>query len=150
MARVVGGGSRWARGAAVALAVVALPTGTLLAACGDDGGSDDAAPEVTLSAAGERGRVVAEANGCRACHSTDGARSMGPTWQGLAGSEVELDGGGTVVADAAYLEQAIRDPRSQVRAGFDNLMPVAYGDLTDDEVADLIAYLTDLAAAPDA
>ena len=75
---------------------------------------------------------------------------MGPTWQGLAGSEVELDAGGTVVADAAYLEQSIRDPRSQVRAGFDNLMPVAYGDLTDDEVADLIAYLTDLAAAPDA
>jgi cytochrome c oxidase subunit 2 len=149
VARVVGGGSRWARGAAVALAVVALPTGTLLAACGEDGGSD-AAPEVALSPAGERGRAVAETNGCRACHSIDGARSMGPTWQGLAGSEVELDGGRTVVADAAYLEQSIRDPRSQVRAGFDNLMPVAYGDLTDDEVADLIAYLTDLAAAPDA
>lgn len=147
MARGVGGGSRWARGVAVTLAVVALPAGTLLAACGDDGGSDDgAAPAVTLSAAGERGRAVAERNGCGACHSVDGARSMGPTWQGLAGSEVDLEGGETVVADAAYLEQAIRDPRSQVRAGFDNLMPDAYAKLTDDEVADLVAYLTDLAA----
>lgn len=147
MTRGVGGGGRWARATAVLVALVALPAGSLLAACGDDGGTDDAAPEVTLSPAGERGRAVAEANGCRACHSVDGARSMGPTWQGLAGSEVELEGGGTVVADAAYLEQAIRDPRSQVRAGFDNLMPDAYGDLTDDEVADLVAYLTDLAAS---
>jgi cytochrome c oxidase subunit 2 len=144
VAGTVGGGGRRARAAAVLAALVALPAGSLLAACGDDGGSDDAAPAVTLSPAGERGRAVAESNGCRACHSVDGARSMGPTWQGLAGSEVELEGGETVVADAAYLEQAIRDPRSQVRAGFDNLMPDAYGDLTDDEVADLVAYLTDL------
>jgi cytochrome c1 len=140
MARRIAGTSRWSPRLAAVCALVALPAGALLASCGDD----DAAREVTLSAAGERGRAVAEANGCASCHSVDGARSMGPTWQGLAGSEVALEGGETVVADAAYLEQAIREPRSQVRAGFENLMPNAYGDLTDAEVADLVAYLTDL------
>lgn len=138
--RTTHAGPRRVRSAAVALSLLALPAGALLSACGDDG--DAAAPD--LSAAGERGRAVAEANGCGSCHSVDGARSMGPTWQGLAGSEVRLEGGETVVADAAYLEQAIRDPRSQVRAGFDNLMPDAYAKLTDAEVADLVAYLTDL------
>jgi cytochrome c1 len=140
MARRIAGTSRWSPRLAVVCALVALPAGALLASCGDD-----ASQEVTLSEAGERGRAVAEAKGCGSCHSVDGARSMGPTWQGLAGSEVALEGGETVVADAAYLEQAIREPRSQVRAGFENLMPNAYGDLTDAEVADLVAYLTDLA-----
>jgi len=51
-----------------------------------------------------------------------------------------LEGGQTVVADRAYLEQAIRDPRSQVRAGYANIMPTTY-ELTDDEVEALIAYI---------
>lgn len=125
---------------ALGIGVLSVVATVALAGCGDDGGGS----EVTLSAAGKRGQAVAEANGCVSCHTIDGARSMGPTWQGLAGSKVQLEGGYTVVADDAYLTRAIRDPRVQVRAGFENLMPVAYGKLTDAEVADLVAYINDL------
>lgn len=128
---------QWLGAAALTVAGVGL-----LAGCGGDGES-----KVTLSAAGQRGQAVAEANGCGSCHSIDGARSMGPTWQGLAGSEIKLDSGETVVVDDAYLTRAIRDPRGEVRAGFENLMPVAYGKLTDAEVADLVAYINDLAGS---
>lgn len=121
----------------------ALASGALLSACGDDGGG---APPVELSAAGERGQVVAEENGCTNCHTTDGSKSTGPTWEGLAGSEVELAGGETVTADAAYLRRAILAAREETVEGFPNIMPAYEGQLTDAEVDDLIAYLEDLAA----
>lgn len=125
----------------VALLVTgSLAAGGLLAACGDDGPST---PPVELSAAGERGKAVASDNGCTNCHTTDGSKSTGPTWKGLAGSQVELKGGETVTADEAYLRTAIVEARSETVDGYANIMP-DYGSLSDDEVADLIAYLQDL------
>jgi cytochrome c oxidase subunit 2 len=125
------------------VAAAALAAGGLLGACG---GGDDGTPEPPLSAAGERGKAVAQSNGCFSCHTTDGARSTGPTWLDLAGSERELEGGETVVADDAYLASAIVDPRAQVVEGYANIMPVYERQLSDDELADVIAYLRDLSS----
>ena len=120
--------------------VAAVAAVVALGACSSDGG--EALPP--LSPAGERGMAVASDNGCTSCHTNDGGRSTGPTWRGLAGSEVTLDGGETVVADDEYLRRAIVDARSEVVEGYQNIMP-AYADvLTDAEVDDLIAYLNDL------
>ncbi|MGN6694664.1 MAG: c-type cytochrome [Aquihabitans sp.] len=116
--------------------------GALLSACGSDGGGG---PEVKLSAAGERGKQIAKEQGCISCHTADGGQGTGPTWQGLAGSTVTLDDGTEVTADDAYLRQAILQSRGQVVKGYANVMPVYDGELTDAEVADLIAYLHDLA-----
>jgi mono/diheme cytochrome c family protein len=121
-------------------AVLAAATALLLAACGD-GGSTEGAPE-PVTPAGERGRALAERS-CVSCHSTNGARGTGPTWLDLAGSEVELTDGRTVVADEDYLRRAIVDPRSEVVDGFSNIMPVNRG-LSDDDVDDLIAYIQEL------
>lgn len=129
----------------VAVSVAAsLALGALLSGCGSDGGG----AEVKLSAAGERGKQVAKEQGCTSCHSADGAKGTGPTWEGLAGSTVKLDDGSEVVADDAYLREAILQSRGQVVDGYANVMPVYDGELSDAEVADLIAYLHDL--APDA
>ena len=122
-----------------------LAGGALLAGCG---GGDGGGTEVTLSAAGERGRQVADDNGCFACHTTDGSKGTGPTWEGLYGSEVELKGGETVTADDAYLTNAILRARDETVEGYANIMPVYEGKLTDEEVADLLAYLRDLAPEP--
>ena len=124
---------------ALLLSLTLAATGAL-AGCGNDGGSD---PAVALSAAGERGKTVARDKGCTACHSADGARSTGPTWKGLAGKKVKLEGGDTVTADDIYLARAIKDPRSQVYA---NIMPAAYDDLDAATIADLIAYIHALAS----
>jgi cytochrome c oxidase subunit 2 len=126
--------------------VGSLALGSLLAACGDDGGSGT---EVALSPAGERGQELARTQGCISCHTTDGSRSTGPSWKGIAGTEVELEDGSTVVRDDEYLRNAIVASRGQVVDGYANIMPVYDGELTDAEVADLIAYLRDLAPAAD-
>ena len=132
-----------ARRSVVAVGVAAsLAVGALLSACGGDSGGG--AAEVTLSAAGERGKVVAKEQGCISCHTVDGTKGTGPTWQGLAGSEVELEDGTTVTADEAYLRTAILQSRGQVVKGYANIMPVYDGEMTDAEVADVIAYLHDL------
>ncbi len=129
------------RSLVLAASVVA---GGALVACGDDE-SATPAPEVELSAAAAEGEAVAQDNGCVACHSTDGGTSTGPTWAGLAGSEVELESGETVTADRDYLERAITDPRADLHAGYAPIMP-SY-DLSDDELDALIAYIEELGTA---
>lgn len=127
----------------VALAAVALVLGAALAACSSGGGGSD----VTLTPAGERGKQVAREQGCISCHTADGSKSTGPSWQGLYGKQVELEDG-TVTADDAYITQSILQPRSQVVKGYPNIMPVYDGEVTKAEIADLIAYIRDL--SPDA
>jgi cytochrome c oxidase subunit 2 len=124
----------------IAAAAVAMCLGMVVSACGSDGGGS----EVQLSAAGERGKTVAREQGCISCHTADGGRSTGPTWKGLAGSTVTLDDGTEVVADDAYLREAILQSRGQVVEGYANVMPVYEGELSDAELDDLIAYLEDL------
>ncbi|HAV76757.1 MAG TPA: cytochrome c oxidase subunit II, partial [Anaerolineae bacterium] len=64
-----------------------------------------------------RGQALVAANGCAACHSINGAAGIGPTWFGLAGSEVELSGGATVIADDAFLAESILEPQAKIVAG---------------------------------
>jgi cytochrome c oxidase subunit 2 len=128
------------RAIALTLAVAgSLSIGAVLAACG---GSDG--PKVTLSAAGKRGKAIADTRGCVSCHSAGTDTRVGPGWAGLAGSTVTLDDGTKVTADDAYLRKAITDARSEVVKGFNNLMPT-YRNIPANELADLIAYLHDLA-----
>ena len=126
-----------------ALSVLCLGVlGPVLASCASD---QDAAPAVELSAEGERGKEVVAENGCTSCHSVDGEDGVGPTWAGLAGSEVLLDDGTTVVADEEYLRTAIVDPSAQIVDGYRGIMPERSFD--DDDVDAMVAYLQDLGAA---
>ena len=123
----------------VAVAISGIIAMVLVACGGSDG---EAIPP--LSPAGERGKTVASEQGCTSCHTADGTRSTGPSWFGLAGSEVNLDGGKTVIADDAYLSEAILNSRSEVVQGYANIMPVYENEISEEELADLLAYLNDL------
>jgi cytochrome c oxidase subunit 2 len=102
------------------------------------------AEAVTASQTPEgRGKALVEANGCAACHSINGAAGIGPTWFGLAGSEVELSGGVHVIADDAFLAESILDPQAKIVAGFEAQQMVTY-TFTDEQVADIIAYIKTL------
>jgi cytochrome c oxidase subunit 2 len=92
----------------------------------------------------QRGAQLAEAQGCLSCHSTDGSPLVGPTWQGLFGSQRPLESGDTVVADEAYIRKAILDPTAQVTQGFPNIMPAAYTMLSDQDLEALVAYIESL------
>ena len=101
------------------------------------------APPPGLTAAdGER---LVGATGCIACHSTDGSILVGPSWQGLAGSERTFEDGSTAIADAPYIKNSIIDPASQIVADFTPLMPAIYGDvLSDAEIDAVVAYIQTL------
>jgi cytochrome c oxidase subunit 2 len=111
-----------------------------LVACGGDDG--DSAPPPSLSAAGEEGRGIARDAGCASCHGDNGQGGVGPEWVDLAGSEVELEDGSTVTADTEYLVRAITEPDAEKVDGYAVEMPE--NDLSDDEVASIVAYIEEL------
>jgi len=89
------------------------------------------------------GKALVAANGCAACHSIDGSKGIGPTWAGLAGSQVELSGGTIVTATDDYLFESIKAPQAKIVAGFESAQMPVYG-FSDEQIADLIAYIKTL------
>ncbi|WP_372637836.1 c-type cytochrome [Fodinibius sp.] len=91
----------------------------------------------------ERGKAVSSENACGACHSTDGSKTVGPTWQNLYGSERPLDDGSTVTADEEYLRESIVEPSAKIAEGFPPSM-VPYDHLSDSDINSLIEYIKSL------
>lgn len=101
-------------------------------ACGSDRDSSRPMTE------GER---IALNGGCTACHGTNGEGGVGPAWKGLYQSEVSLSDGSTVVADAAYLTESIKDPAAKQVRGF-GAMPK--NSLNDAEVQAVVEFIQSL------
>ena len=99
------------------------------------------APDDPEAAAGQQ---LAAAN-CTGCHTIDGSDATGPTWQGLFGSEIALEDGSTVTADEEYIRESILEPQAKVHEGFPPIMPSFAGQLSDDEINQIIAYIETLA-----
>lgn len=89
-----------------------------------------------------QGQILAVQNGCIGCHSIDGTPLTGPTWFGLYESQRQLEDGGSVAADDAYITESILDPLAKIVAGYPPVMPPY--DLTDEQIANLIAYIKTL------
>lgn len=92
------------------------------------------------------GERLVKNNGCFACHSIDGNDGVGPTWQGLFGSDKTLVSGETIQVDENYLYEAIVNPNSQIVLGFPaNVMASNYGEIfTDEEIENMIAFIKSL------
>jgi cytochrome c oxidase subunit II len=78
--------------------------------------------------------------GCSGCHD---ARSTihAPLLDGVSGRTVRLQDGRSVTADANYLRDSILVPARDVVAGFEPVMPSYAGQVTEDDLQALIAYL---------
>ena len=128
------------------LALAAAATAALAfagVACGGDGGSGDAAETtVPVDPAVQRGEAISRSQGCAGCHGESFGGGAGPSWIGLAGSEVLLSDGTTVVADDAYLIRSIADPNAEFVADYSLQMPA--NSLTDAEIADVVAFIKTL------
>jgi cytochrome c oxidase subunit 2 len=102
----------------------------------------------------ENGLKVYQIRGCAQCHSLDGTRGTGPSFENLFGYEQELKSGETPVADEAFIRQAIMYPNSQGIKGYQPQMPNV--NLKNEEIDYIIAFLksksdrggSDEAAAP--
>jgi cytochrome c oxidase subunit 2 len=93
-----------------------------------------------------RGEIWATQFGCIACHSIDGSVVVGPSWQGVYGSEEALDDGTTATVDDEYLRESIMDPSAQLVDGFADAMPKDFGErMSEEQIDDVIAYIASLA-----
>jgi cytochrome c oxidase subunit II len=101
-----------------------------------DGGTAEDSPV----AAGEK---LFGSQGCASCH-TAGPTQRGPSLANLFGHEVKLQGGGTVVADDAYLRESIVAPQTKIVDGFLPIMPTFQGLLSEEQLLQLIAYVKSL------
>jgi cytochrome c oxidase subunit II len=88
------------------------------------------------------GEQLANQFGCLTCHG-----SRAPTFAGVYGSRVKLASGDEVEADDAYLRESILQPNAKVVAGFEPIMPSFRGQLTEEQVLHLIAYIKSQAEA---
>lgn len=88
----------------------------------------------------DRGEIIANQNGCFACHSVDGSVIVGPTWLNLYGSEEELSDGSVITVDDEYIAESILDPNAKIVQGFPpNAMPQY--TLSESEIADIIEFI---------
>lgn len=85
-------------------------------------------------------------NYCSACHSTDGTKLIGPTFQGLSGREqtVIRDGkASTITTDADYLRESILKPQATVVKGYEAVPMADFSAvLTKEQVDLLVEYLS--------
>jgi cytochrome c oxidase subunit 2 len=92
----------------------------------------------------EKGKDLLAKSGCLGCHSTDGTVKIGPSFKGLYGRKVPLEGGRDVTADEEYIRESIYDPGAKIVKGFPNIMPAFKGRLSGDDVTAIIAYIKTL------
>ncbi len=89
--------------------------------------------------------------GCATCHQLD-QQGRGPILRGLYGSRVQLQNGQTVLADDAYVRESILNPNARLVAGYHtDVMPTFQGQITEEQLLQLIVYVKSLAiqgAAP--
>ncbi|MBI2963309.1 MAG: cytochrome c oxidase subunit II [Deltaproteobacteria bacterium] len=107
-------------------------------------GAAGGAPRQTLAQAGEQ---LFTERACVTCHPESG-EGRGPSLGGLPGAAVTLEGGGTVVADDGYLRESILNPAAKIVAGFQPLMPTFQGQLSEEQLVQLLAYIKSLGVKP--
>lgn len=98
------------------------------------------APTQGLAAQGE---TLFRSLGCSGCHGPN-ASVHAPDLNHLYGHRVQLNDGRVVTADEAYLRDSILQPRRDIVAGFQPLMPSFRGIVSEEDLVRLIAYLKSL------
>jgi cytochrome c oxidase subunit 2 len=93
----------------------------------------------------DQGALFYKARGCIACHNVDtDAVKVGPSWKGIYGHTVEFRDGRSAVVDENYIRKSIMDPDADIVKGFNGGMPSFRGQLKDEQVNALIAYIKSL------
>jgi cytochrome c oxidase subunit 2 len=94
------------------------------------------------SMADQGGRLFAQL-GCASCHLPDGT-GRGPSLVGHFGKEEKLKDGKTVLVDESLIREAIVNPNSVLLPNFAPIMPTYKGQVDEEQVLQLIAYVKSL------
>ncbi|QOV88418.1 c-type cytochrome [Humisphaera borealis] len=94
------------------------------------------------------GMAVFQRFGCAACHTTDGRAGVGPSLLDVFGSTVDLSTGASVVADADFIRESIRQPAAKIHRGYTPVMPDFGPQIKDREIEGLIEFLKSISPSP--
>ena len=93
----------------------------------------------------QQGERLFEQYGCSTCHQAD-QQGRGPSLRGVYGSRVQLADGRSVQADDAFIRESILNPNAKVVAGYrPDIMPTFQGQITEEQLLQLIVYIKSLA-----
>jgi cytochrome c oxidase subunit 2 len=84
---------------------------------------------------------------CSTCHVADGT-GRGPSLNGLYGAKVLLADGSSITANEAYIRESILQPNAKIVARYAPSMPTYQGQLTEEQILALIAYVKSLQSQP--
>jgi cytochrome c oxidase subunit II len=92
----------------------------------------------------EAGRELFETKlGCASCHQ-ETSSGRGPKLAGVFGSDQRLTNGQVVKADENYIRNSILNPQSQIVEGYQPIMPTFKGQVTEEQLNSLVAYIKSL------
>lgn len=95
------------------------------------------------SSLAQNGERLFASLGCNSCHTGE-ASAKGPNLAGVYLSNLQLTNGSTIVADDAFLRQAILTPSFHQEAGYTPIMPTYQGQISEDGLIDLVEYIKSL------
>ncbi len=89
------------------------------------------------------GQQLFQQLGCVTCHRSD-TQGRGPDLVGLFGKQVPLEDGRAVTADENYIRESILNPGAKIVSGFKPIMPTFQGQVSEENLMALVAYIKSL------
>jgi cytochrome c oxidase subunit 2 len=97
----------------------------------------------SMTAAGQK---LFQTLGCATCHLPNDT-GRGPSLVGLIGKTVALQGGKSVTADENYIRESILEPRAKIVRGYEPVMPIFKGSVSEEGVMQILSYIKSLTPA---
>lgn len=92
-----------------------------------------------------QGEKIFQSVGCATCHRAD-TQGRGPVLTNIFGRQQRMADGTDVLADEAYIRESIVNPQAKTVEGFQQIMPTYQGQLSEEQILQLIAYIRSLGA----
>lgn len=90
------------------------------------------------------GQQLYQTLGCASCHGASGEGGRGPSLTGIFGKDAQLQTGQSVRVDEGYIRESIVNPQAKMVVGFGPIMPTFQGQVSEDQMMQLIAYIKSL------
>ena len=93
------------------------------------------------------GQALFQTLGCASCHGANGEGGRGPALAAVFGTETTLQTGEKVRVDDSYVRESILNPQAKIVAGFGPIMPTFQGQVSEDQLVQLVAFIKSLSAS---
>ncbi len=96
--------------------------------------------DVSMAEAGQR---HFQELGCETCHKTTSS-GRGPSLVGIFDKQEKLANGQEVTVDVDYLRESILQPRAKIVDGYEPIMPVFEGQISEQSLLQIVSYIKSL------